>query len=94
MGALLCCSRYRGDADERARLVTWTKGGNETNNEQRKPGQPGVITGMTRERVQPGESLGPDLEDIIDQISSGEDDETVDSVQEAKYEAMLQRLED
>ena len=44
--------------------------------------------------ITPGQLLDPELEEIINSVSSGDEDDPIDPQDEAKYEEILKGIED
>ena len=88
MGSWLCCCKgAKGNPEECAPLV------NKSKQKYHVP-ESLLAKSILRSSPQRSEFLDPDLADLIDKLSSGDDDDPLDPVQEEKYERILKDIED
>lgn len=89
-GALCCCRLDGGNPDERKPLVDRSK----TPQSKFMNKEGSFSRSILASAITPGQLLDPELEEIINIVSSGDEDDPIDPQDEAKYEEILKGIED
>lgn len=76
---LCCCFSHQSNPEEQLRLINSQNNNYNNYPHEKKKGDP---------------FFEQSIEDIIDQISSGDEDDPIDPAQEEKYEQILKVIED